>query len=85
MDFFQNCGSLLQSEQDILLDESKLDIARECLQLCQLLIRLRQQRLLVFLPPQCKQSLLFMTRTKTFSRDLRLSCRDRRYTLLVLV
>lgn len=67
------------------MNERKLNITRQSLQLCQLLVRLRQQRLLILLPPQSKQCFLLIPIPKTFLRDFRLAIRDRRDSFLVLL
>jgi hypothetical protein len=50
MYLLQHLRPLLQPKHDIFLHERELHIGRQGLQVRQLLIRLRQQRLLVFLP-----------------------------------
>lgn len=42
MDLLEDLGSLLQAEDDVLLDLGELDVARQLLELLQLGVRLRQ-------------------------------------------
>lgn len=51
MDFLENLAALLQAKDDVLLDLGELDVARQLLELLELRVRLREQRLLVLLAP----------------------------------
>lgn len=85
VDLLEHLGALLQAEDDVLLDQRELDAARELLELRQLRVRLLQQRLLVFLPPQREQRALLVARREHLPRYGRLFVREHRDAPLVLV
>lgn len=85
MYLLQHRRPLLQSVHDVLLDKRKLDIARQNLQLRQLLVGLAQQALLVLLLAQRKLRASLIPAPQTLLRHLRLPLRNHRDALLVLV
>jgi hypothetical protein len=60
VDFFEHFGPLLQAEQHVLLDERKLDVGGQALELLQLRVGLCEHRLLELFAPQGEQRALLV-------------------------
>lgn len=85
LDRLQDIRPLLQPKKDILLHERKLYPARQLLQLLQLRVRLRQQRLLVFLAAKSEEGAATVVTRETFFRNRGFAvCKDG-YPLLILM
>ena len=85
VDLLKHARALLQAEDDILLDEGELDVARQLLELGELGVRLDEELLLVLLAPQGEERALLVARREHLPRDVRFFVRQEHDAPLVLV
>lgn len=85
MNLLQHLGPLLQAKQHILLDQRKLNLRGQLLQLRQLRVRLGQKGFLVLLAAQRKQRAAAVVARQAFLGDFRFSRCEYRDLFLVLV
>lgn len=85
LDLLEHSGALLQAKQDIFLDEGKLDVGGQGLELCKLLICARQECFLVFLAAEGEQGAGPVVCAQVLLGNLLLAVGEDFYALLVLV
>lgn len=85
VDLLEHLCTLLQSKQDVFLDESKLDAGGELLELLQLAVCLGEERFLVLLASEGEEGAFLVALGEHLFCYLGLAVGQDGYTLLVLV